>query len=245
MAVQLDETEMTHAGEQPNTLLRTFKEEDHARSFVGGAIRLGLLEGYRRAEDARKDETEGTVRHHWKLQSPVCCERSSMNPYFILCTSHPEADRRALTERFGPYIVRMNDPMELLNRLELAWRKHSLASGRCIITPVVYNKDTLLDPTPGLLPPPAYSYSQKPKSFEVEREFRYVLTCTADAVKLRTFAIGEDRAAPAPDRLTPRLPDHVTLELPDCSDICSLARPGQMQVVTEWFDGLPAASRRG
>jgi hypothetical protein len=38
-----------------------------------------------------------------------------------------------------------------------------------------------------------------------------VLTCTADALKLRAL-IGEGSS----------LDDHLTLPLPDCSDICSL-----------------------
>ena len=117
-----------------------------------------------------------------------------------------------LTERFGPYVVRINDAMELLKRLECAWQRHPLSSGRCVIAPVVYDKDALLDAPQGLLTPHAYSYSQKPKSpFEEEREFRYVLACTADVLKLRAL-VGE--------RLV--LENHLTLPLPDCGGICSL-----------------------
>jgi hypothetical protein len=196
----------------PHVLVRAFEKEEYARGFIGGAVRLGLLAHYRVAEDLGRDETEGTVRIVWRLQNPVYCERSSMTNFYIVSTSHPEADRRVLTKRFGPHIVRINDPTELLKRIEVAWQAHPLASGRCVIAPVVCDKDTLLDPTSGLLPPHWYSFSQKPKSpFEVEREFRYVLTCTADALKLRAL-IGEGSS----------LDDHLTLPLPDCSDICSL-----------------------
>jgi len=196
----------------PSILVRAFEREEYARGFIGGAVRLGLLAGYRAAEDSRRDETEGVVRVVWRLQNPVYCERSSMNNFYILSTSHPEADRRVLTERFGSYIVWINDPMELLKRVQVAWRAHPLASGYCVIAPVVYDKDALLNETPGLLPPSSYSYSQKPRSpFAVEREFRYVLTCTADVLKLRALA-GEGLA----------LDNHLTLPLPDCSDICSL-----------------------
>ena len=212
-AVRSDDLEQTRKTTQPRVLLRAFDKEEYARDFIGGAVRIGLLAGYRVAEDLRKDETEGIVRVVWKLPNPVYCERSSNSNYYILCTSHPETDRRVLTERFGLSIVRINDPMELLKRIEIAWQTHPLAVGRCIIAPVVYNKDTLLDATPDLLPPIAYSYSQKARSpFDVEREFRYVLTCTADVVKLRAL-VGEGLA----------LDNHLTLPLPDCSDICSLA----------------------
>jgi hypothetical protein len=73
---------------------------------------------------------------------------------------------------------------------------------------VVYNKGALLPPTPGLLPPVEYSYSQKPASFQTEREFRYVLTLAADRIRLQNAAT--------------RLRDHLILNLPDCSDISSL-----------------------
>ena len=156
----------------------------------------------------RKDETEGLVRVVWKtLPNPVYCERSSLNNYYVLSTAHPETDRHALTERYGLYVVRINDPIELLKRIEIAWQQHPLAQGPCVITPVVYNKDELLDETPGLLTPDAYSYSQKPRwPFEVDREFRYVLTCTADDVNLEGLA----------------MENHLNLRLPDCCDICSL-----------------------
>jgi len=162
------------------------------------------------AEGLRKDETEGIVRGAWRLPNPVYFERSSMNNYYILCTSHPETDSQVLAE-FGSYVVRINNPGELLKRIETTWQRHPLASGRCTIAPVVYDKDTLLDPTPGLLPLAAYSYSQKPKSFEAEREWRYVLTCTADLLKLKAL-VGEGLP----------LEDYLTLHLPDCRDICSM-----------------------
>ena len=49
----------------------------------------------------------------------------------------------------------------------------------------------------------------------MEMEFRYVLTCTADVIKLQAIAKSESRQ--------PRsLDNHLTLALPDCADICSL-----------------------
>jgi len=214
-SVKSDEVGVTRGTELPKALLRAFDTEDHARSFIGGEIRLGLLDSYRTAEGWRGDETEGGVFGVWDQPNPVYFERSSGNRYFILCTSHPEADRSVLIKRFGPFTVRINNPRELLKRLELVWRGHPLASGQCVIAQVVYNKHELLEPTPGLLPPHEYAYSQKPKvgvhepkvRYEEEKEFRYVLTCTADVIKLMTL---------------PKLASHLTLRLPDCSDICSL-----------------------
>lgn len=133
---------------------------------------IGLMAGYRVAGDSRQDKTEGIVRVVWRLENPVYCESSSMNSRYILSTSHPETDRHLLTQRFGSYVVGINDPIELSRRIEIAWQRHPWASGRCVIAPVMYDKDSLFDPVPGLLPPREYSYSQKPKvPFEVEREF--------------------------------------------------------------------------
>jgi hypothetical protein len=203
---------------QPGALLRAFDKKEYARAFIGGAIRVGLLSGYRAIEGRRRDETEGTVSIAWSgPQNPVYCEGLSGNNYYILSASDPTTERRVLIERFGTHVVRINNPTELLKRIETAWQANSLACGgvrsRCVIEPVVYNKGALLDATPGLQFPANYYYSQKPKSpFEVENEFRYILTCTADVLKLRRLIGGE---------LV--FEKHLTLKLPDCSDICSLA----------------------
>jgi len=141
----------------------------------------------------------------WNCSTPVHCDRSSLNHFYILCTSDPNAEQSELAERFGKYFVRISDPLDLCRRIEVEWRKRPYALAPCLIAPVAYNKGMLLAPAPGLLPPVEYSYSQKPNAFEAEREFRYVLTCTADA----SFE---------PD-------SHLTLSLSDCRDICSLVLP--------------------
>ena len=51
----------------PPVLVRTFKEKDHAREFLAGNIRFGLLQYYREMEDCRKDETEGRASIQWNL----------------------------------------------------------------------------------------------------------------------------------------------------------------------------------
>ena len=165
-------------------------------------VRFGRLDYYKTIEDSRKDEAEGTATFDWSASHPVHYEGVSLNSHFILCAAHPEADRSVLIERFGSCIVRINDPMALLERINIAWSADPRASGVCVIHPVVYNKGESLEPTPSLIPPENYSYCQKPrKPFEVEKEFRYVLTCKVD-----TERASEDQ--------------QVWLTLPDCSDIC-------------------------
>ena len=132
-------------------------------------------------------------------------EGVSLNSHYVLCTEHPEADRSVLIERWeSPYIVRITDPMALLERINAVWHADSRASGLCVIYPVEYNKGESLEPTPSLIPPANYSYCQKPRvRFDVEREFRYVLTCKID-----------------PDWESEDGGQHICLALPDCSDIC-------------------------
>ena len=96
----------------PNILFRFFDNEDHARRFIGGEIRFGLLDYYRTVEGCRKDESEGLVSFSWTLKAPqimidkptgevvghaesnqnIRYRGFSLNPYFILCTSHPKVD---------------------------------------------------------------------------------------------------------------------------------------------------------
>lgn len=193
----------------PASLLRIFNQKEYALRFIRGEVRLGLLTAYQQIEGLRRDETEGEVFFQWSTQpNPVFYDGCSMNPRFILCTSHPDADRHYLASKFGQFFVRINDPASLLRRIAARWRDHPLASGSSVIASVIYNKGEVLEPTPCLIPPPEYSYCQKPKRYEREQEFRYVLTCVADTIKLKQFEA--------------ELTSHLTLQLQDCSDICSL-----------------------
>jgi hypothetical protein len=207
----------------PETLLRFFDNEGYACSFVRGEIRFGLLDHYRVIEGSRQDDTEGRVAFEWNQKAPqviivngkvvdrresdqnIRYSGSSLNPYFILSTSHPEADVRELAEKFGQFVVRINDPQAFLERVKDCWRSHSWAcAGSAWIAPVVYNKGGLLEPDPYLIAPSQYSYSQKPSTFEKEREFRFVLECTVGSRN--------------------NVNQYLTLTLPNCDDILTLER---------------------
>src|SRR5271157_327971 len=170
-----------------------FDREDYACRFVGGEIRVGLLERYWTIEGSRKDESEGWVSFYWNQKAPervidkatgqVLGQRESdqnihycgrsVNPHFVLCTSHPDVEMQVLVGRFGKSIVRIDDPTALLERIKTAWKSHAWAlDGGAVIVPVVYNKDGLLDADPYLIAPPHLDYSQKSELFKEEREFR-------------------------------------------------------------------------
>jgi hypothetical protein len=54
----------------PDALLRFFSEEDHARRFVEGNLRFGLLQRYRTAEGSCRDEKGGRVSFYWNQKAP-------------------------------------------------------------------------------------------------------------------------------------------------------------------------------
>lgn len=189
----------------PNTLLRFFTQEEYAVQFIAGQIRFGLLDYYRHIEGSRRDDKEGLVSGIWgeeESDQNIRYRGRSMNPFYILCASHPDVEVPMMTKKFGAFVVRISDPPALLERIGLIWRKHPLAfADNARIAPVVYNKDELLKRDPYLNVPSDYSYSQKPKSNRCEQEFRYVLTCS-DTKR--------------------NLSDDLTLGVYNCRDICAL-----------------------
>jgi hypothetical protein len=128
---------------------------------------------------------------------------SSLNPYYILCTCHPDVNVRSLAKKYGRFMVRIDSPLVLLERIKAAWHTHDLAlDGGACISPVEYTKDELRDADPLLLSPPQLTYSQKHRRHEEDREYRYVLQCRVD-VKWEWE-------------------NQLTLVLPDCGDICAM-----------------------
>ncbi len=195
----------------PNSLLRFFDKEEYALSFIKGQARFGLLDKHRHIEDSRRDSEEGRVSFSWTGRDGpnVQYSGSSLNHFYILCTSHPEACVPTLASTFGLFVVRIREPLVLLERMKLAWQSSPLAlRGNAFIAPVVYNKGGLLDPDPYFIAPVNYAYAQKPSSYKHEQEFRYVLDCRVDTER--------------------KWEDSVTLGLGDCRDVYSLIQgPGE------------------
>ena len=105
-------------------------------------------------------------------------------------------------KKYGHFVVRIESPIVLLERIKAAWQVHDLAVDRCaFVTDVEYTKDELREPDPYFHSPPHLVYSQKPRLYEDDREYRYLIKCRVDVKR------GWE--------------DHLTLTLPDCGDICS------------------------
>jgi len=185
-------------------LRRAFETEEYARQFMAGDIRFGLLQYYRQMEGRRGDETEGEGYFQWNLNATnpdlhnVNYSLSSLEPYYVLCCSHPEVCKCHLTKEFGSFIVCINDPLRLLDRICTIWNGDDRASFPPFITPALYNKGELVEPH---FAPPCLVYAQKPPSYSQDREYRYVLECKPEAKQKDDF---------------------LTLKVGACTDICSL-----------------------
>jgi hypothetical protein len=190
----------------PATLRRAFKTAEYARQFIAGEIRFGLLSHYRTQEGWRQDQTEGNASLIWNLRESnpeannVHYSGSSLNAYYALCTSHPDVCECYLKKHFGSFIVCINEPSTLLQRIRTAWKDDERAFPDAFITPVVYNKGELFEANRFFLSPPCLTYNQKPTRFSQDREYRYLLQCRVGAKEDPT----------------------ITLKVPSCSDICSL-----------------------
>lgn len=198
--IQVDEVLLSH---RPTSLLRFFAQEEYARQFIAGEMRFGVLEFYRGIEDARRDDSEGRSSVYFRAPHPIHSTVTSLNRYYIVCASHPEADISRMATKYGRFMVRINSPQELLARIKVAWQNHALAiECGAFIAPVEYTKDELRDADASFLSPAHLTYSQKHRSYEEDKEFRYLLKCKVDYKRAWE--------------------NHVTLRLPDCGDICSL-----------------------
>jgi hypothetical protein len=165
----------------PGILLRFFSEEEHARQFVAGKVRFGILEYYRGIEDKRRDANEGRSSVYYKAPHLVHATCTSLNRYYILCTAHPEASIPSLMKKYGRFVVRIDSPIVLLERIKASWQIHDLAVDRgAFVTDVEYTKDELREPDPYFRSPPHLVYSQKPRSDEDDREYRYLVKCKVD-----------------------------------------------------------------
>ena len=126
-----------------------------------------------------------------------------MNPFYIISTSGPDVDRAVLKKKFGEFTVLISNPEVLLKRIRRAWQQHECTlNGDVELVGVAYNKDESVTPNKYLCSPPEYTYSQKPRIFSDEKEFRYTLKCSFDANR--------------------KSENHITLNVGDCTDICRI-----------------------
>jgi hypothetical protein len=178
----------------PDFLYKAYADEKYAHAFVeAGKIRLGALRQYQDIEDAkRRDPTEGeahvrfpdTVRRvHFVLGSdesytsegPGTMEAHSSlgNPMFLFCTSLPTVDTDLLKRNFGPFLVKIENPVQRRADIHRAMESTG-RRGRVVAANVEYTKGDLVAADPGSSEGARLSYVQKAREFSEEHEFRFV-----------------------------------------------------------------------
>lgn len=184
---------MTHE-DCPSFLYKAYTDERHARAFVdAGKVRLGALRQYQGIEDAkRRDSTEGeahvrfrdiVTRIHfvpnssetYTSESPGTMEAHSSlgNPMFLFCTSLPDVDTEMLKRKFGQFLVKIENPVQLCEDIHRAMESRGWKI-RVAATAVEYTKGDIVEADPGPSGGARLSYTQKAKEFSEEHEFRFV-----------------------------------------------------------------------
>ena len=182
-------------GEFPEFCYKAFKSKKHAKQFIDiGTFRLNCLGYCRNMEDAsRRDPTEGygytkesgivtvgwvspnpTEKTIWTREQGYQEHRSEYgNAIFCFCTCLPEVDRTYMSDKFGKYIVKINDPRKLAEDIN----EYFISKGQRFLIvgcPVVYNKGQKMDKELTDNERLDMSYKQKPESFKPDCEFRIV-----------------------------------------------------------------------
>lgn len=192
---------MKNAVSTPKYLYKFFDNKEYMGQFLQGSIRFASLEVYKKIEDEkRKDIDEGRARGKYRTDKMMYLKISnetgkvvergykpgdisitgdSPNKYFIFALSDERADLKALSEKFGKYVVKIKDIQKLLDLLnkncKFSWRV-----GRIILEQVKYDKDNYIamdGNSPHL--PVGYHFAQKPERYSHECEWRLVVTGSA------------------------------------------------------------------
>ena len=188
-------------GDYPPTLLRFFPKKEYAEQFLAGSVRFGLLDYYATIEEkARKDGGEGKGQFAAPAKSVTTVHINGDgeivgateapgdmnyqvhfgNPTYIVCCTDPEGvDIDALKKKFGPYVVRINNPLrlgqELTDKFAGLENTHPLAGSVVECARVSYDKGERRDAEPTQDQLLKAAYSQKPDSYSEENEVRLVV----------------------------------------------------------------------
>lgn len=181
----------------PMYLYRGFERSEYATDFIEkGRFRLGLLESYIAIEDkSRRDPNEGRgqVRFVAPLTSVTFDSRGqairtdirpglmdhesvNLNCKYLLCCSSPDVNHRILECRFGPYIVRVDDPCRLANDITTYLeRKRITKVGPIEWVKIRYDKGQVVSNPPDNVESTELTYLQKDIEFADEQEWRLVV----------------------------------------------------------------------
>lgn len=166
----------------PETLLRAFKEEQHAIEFItSGKFRLGELAYYRNIEDgARRDHSEGLGRYfdHQNIQHDI----ELGNLKYIFSCALPQVDLDYLRERFGRFVIRIDDPHLFVQHIEENLMSQGIRTFNGIHgRPVEYSKGTKIGLELDSFEHAELSVIQKPTEYHCEEEYRLFTLLVPDS----------------------------------------------------------------
>jgi len=171
----------------PPYLYKGFTKEIYAIDFLKeGKFRLGLLEYYKTIEDeCRRDESEGKSESIVKRYLPdftLYLKGTHINPLYLFCTSGPDVDLLYMKSKW-PFIVKISDPQKLKKSLDANKPLNTKMEivGKCKIEKVRYTKGEVVEIDPDSIEAVKLSYAQKPRSYEEQCEFRYIVTALPPA----------------------------------------------------------------
>lgn len=185
-------------GDFPPVLYRSYSEEQYARDLVdAGKLRIYPLAHYQTIEDgARRDAAEGVGRCAFPgpvesvtinadgeavnvetVEGHIHATYNHCNVVYLCCCSFPPSGNpNLLPKDFGRYTVAINDPAQFARDIAEAL----IGLPELIVTSVEghqvrYDKGEQLEREPSNGEGFDLSFTQKPKSFSVEHEFRLVV----------------------------------------------------------------------
>jgi len=182
-------------GQFPEFCYKGFTCEEHAKQFIdSGTFRLNCL-GYcgNMEDESRRDLTEGSghteepgiVTYYGYTQNlkekPAIVQKPGYqdelieqgNPVYCFCTCPPEVNLDYMKDRFGRYIVKLNNPRKLAEDIN----DYFISKGQKFLIEgckVVYNKGQKLVRELTDEERQELSYKQKPERFSPDCEFRIV-----------------------------------------------------------------------
>lgn len=184
--------------EIPKFVYKSFSQEDHARAFLEeGRFRIGRLQGYNAIEDAeRRDRSEGEAVYRFEddlVQIHYSAELEAVetstkiglmnvsgslgNPTYIFCTSLPSVEISYIRDKFGPFIVQINDPKRFIADMREALQRTKyrfLNKGLVEARRAEYSKGEILKSDLSEVASCKLAVYQKPPEFEPEQEFRFI-----------------------------------------------------------------------
>lgn len=185
-------------GDYPEFLFRHFSEKEWAEKFIEeGSIRFTRLEVFAEHEDEiRRDDSEGVGRISYTdevttlsvnrntfevvgertAQGTMQLSCSFLNIVHVLCFSCPPKNSlELLPNKFGRYVVKINDPSRLGQEITDYLCVHNRIAAPVECVKVQYNHRQLFNEIPPISEIPKLSFANKPNHYRDEYEYRFVL----------------------------------------------------------------------